>query len=121
MTHPIVGLILSKLTGEGFSSEALAELAAAFKGASKDPAAVAAVYETVALLGSGPAPAASEQLTALIVELLANVAVFSVSAQMTGREHPFQRFGGRSTKVDLSKPTQEGLIPATRFAVPRRA
>lgn len=121
MTHPIVALILSKLSGEKFTEVGLAELVSPLRSAATDPSAVAAVYEAMALLGAGPLAAAGEQLTALVVQLLASAPSQSVSAQMTSREHPFQRFGGRTTKVDLSRPTQEGLIPATRFVVPRRA
>lgn len=122
MTHPIVELILSKLSGEKFTEVGLAELVSPLRAAATDPSAVAAVYETMALLGSGPLQAAGEQLTALVVQLLATApAPVPATAQITGREHPFQRFGGRATKIDLSKPTQAGLIPATSFVVPRRA
>lgn len=120
MTHPIAERILSRLTNDGFSDDALAELAAQFRLVSREPQGVSAVYETIAFLTSGPAPKAGQQLTDLVVKLLGAIPPSTASGTMTGREHPFARFGGSPPRVSLNGPRPEGSVSATSFAIPRR-
>lgn len=120
MTHPIVALVLSKQTSDGFTDGALLELADAFRAIARDPAGVVAVYETIGLLASHPENRAGRQLVALVGQLLQEVAP-SGSAIMTSREHPFQRFGGFARKLALSAAVPKGAVSAKTFVVPRRA